>query len=46
MLNAVLACLDTIAQDESDTRSRMLAFAAIRVQEAIDLIAAPNMLDS
>jgi hypothetical protein len=38
LLVAVLGWLDTLAMDAEDPASRSLTFAAIRVQEAIDLI--------
>jgi len=46
LLVAVLGCLDTISVDTDDTTGRAIAFAAIRVQEAIDLLRPSDTLNS
>ncbi len=46
MLVAVLDCLDMIAADADDSTGRALTFAAIRVQEAIDLLGPTDPLNS
>ena len=46
ILKAVLRCLDSFVQLGGEAPHRDLAFAAIRVQEAIDLIGSPDVLDS
>jgi hypothetical protein len=46
LLVAVLGCLDTIALEVDDPTGRALSFAAIRVQEAIDLIRPFDTLNS
>lgn len=46
LLAAVLGCLDAIVSEDDEPASRSLSFAAIRVQEAIDLIRPLSPLDS
>lgn len=46
MLTAVLAYLDDVTEDKKDKSGRALTFAAVRVQEAIDLIGHPDVLDT
>lgn len=47
LLRAVLTCLDdATTTEEDDQRGRNLMFAAVRVQEAIDLIDHTPPLDS
>ncbi len=46
LLTAVLSCLDAIVSEADEPTSRSLSFAAIRVQEAIDLIRPLSRLDS
>lgn len=46
MLAAVLGCLDSIAIEADEQTGRALTFAAIRVQEAIDLLRPSEPLNS
>lgn len=46
MLEAVLACLDAMVADQSERHGQTLSLAAIRVQDAINLIGPPDVLDS
>lgn len=45
-LNAVLGCLDTISGNADDATAQAISFAAIRVQEAIDLMRPVDALSS